>query len=65
MKHILHLISSIQGKESYSIKLGKAIVEKIQDKYPDSIVEELNLVDIEIPHLNPDVLSTFFIRKIS
>jgi len=63
MKHILHLISSIQGKESYSIKLGKAIVEKIQDKYPDSIVEELNLVDIEIPHLNPDVLSTFFIPE--
>ena len=63
MKHILHLISSIQGKESYSIKLGKAIVEKIQDKYPDSIVEELNLVDIEIPHLNPDVLRTFFIPE--
>jgi FMN-dependent NADH-azoreductase len=63
MKHILHLISSIQDKESYSIKLGKAIVEKIQDKYPDSIVEELNLVDIQIPHLNPDALRTFFIPE--
>lgn len=63
MKHILHIISSIQGKESYSIKLGKTIVEKIQDKYPDSTVEELNLVDIKIPHLNPEVLRTFFIPE--
>ena len=61
MKHILHLISSIQGKDSYSIKLGNTIVEKIREKYPDSTVEELNLVDIEIPHLNPALLRTFFI----
>jgi FMN-dependent NADH-azoreductase len=61
MKRILHLISSIQDKESYSIKLGHAIIEKIQGKYQGSILEELNLVDIEIPHLNPAVLRTFFI----
>ncbi len=61
MKHILHLMSSIQGSQSYSIKLGHTIVEKIQDKYPGSTVEEVNLVDIDIPHLNPDVLRTFFI----
>jgi FMN-dependent NADH-azoreductase len=61
MKRILHLISSMQGKESYSIKLGQAIVEKIEEKYPGSTLEELNLVDIEIPHLNPAVLRTFFI----
>jgi FMN-dependent NADH-azoreductase len=61
MKHILHLKSSIQGKASYSIKLGNAIVEKVQDKYPGSTLEELNLVDMEIPHLNPAVLRTFFI----
>jgi Acyl carrier protein phosphodiesterase len=61
MKHILHLKSSIQGATSYSIKLGHAIVEEIQEKYPGSIVEELNLVDIEIPHLKPEVLRAFFI----
>ena len=61
MKHILHVMSSLQAKESYSIKLGHAIVEKIQEKYPDSMLEEVNLVDIDIPHLNPDVLRTFFI----
>lgn len=61
MKHILHLKSSIQGAASYSIKLGQAIVEKVQQKYPGSTLEEVNLVDIEVPHLNPDVLRTFFI----
>lgn len=61
MKHILHLISSIQEKGSHSIQLGRTIVEKIQEKYPGSTLEELNLVDIEIPHLNPAVLRTFFI----
>jgi FMN-dependent NADH-azoreductase len=61
MKHILHLKSSIQGAASYSIKLGNAIVEKIQQKYPGSTLEEVDLVGVEIPHLNPDVLRTFFI----
>ena len=61
MKHILHLKSSIQGTTSYSIKLGNAIVEKIKGEYPGSTLEEVDLVDIDIPHLNPDVLRTFFI----
>jgi FMN-dependent NADH-azoreductase len=60
MKHVLHLKSSLQGKDSYSIKLGHAIVEKIQEKYPDSTLEELNLVESEIPHLTPNTLRTWF-----
>jgi FMN-dependent NADH-azoreductase len=63
MKHLLHVMSSLQAKESYSIKLGHAILEKIQEKYPGSTLEEVNLVDIDIPHLNPDVLRTFFIPR--
>lgn len=60
MKRILHLISSIQGNESYSIKLGKAIVEKAIEKYPGSTVEEVNLNDLEIPHLNPTILQSMY-----
>ena len=60
MKHILHLMSSIQPKESYSIKLGKTIIEKIQEKYPNSVLEELNLVDLDMPHLNPELLRKLF-----
>jgi len=61
MKRILHLISSIQGSESYSVRLGKAIVEKAMEKYPGSTVEEVNLNELEIPHLNPTILQSMFI----
>jgi FMN-dependent NADH-azoreductase len=60
MKRILHLISSIQGNESYSMKLGKAIVEKAIEKYPGSTVEEVNLNDLKIPHLNPTILQSMY-----
>jgi len=60
MKHILHLKSSLQGAASYSIKLGNAIVEKIQVKYPGSTVEEVDLVGREMPHLSPHVLHAMF-----
>jgi len=60
MKHILHLKSSLLGKESYSIKLGDAIIEKIQEEYPENTTAELNLVEQQIPHLSPEVLQSFF-----
>ena len=61
MKRILHLKSSLLGEDSYSIKQGDAIVEKIQEKYPENELEELDLVESGIPHLRPAVLRTFFI----
>lgn len=61
MKHILHLKSSILGAASYSNKLGNTIVEKIQDKYPGSKLEELDLVDTKIPHLTPEAFRAMFI----
>jgi len=60
MKHILHIKSSLLGAASYSIKLGNAIVDKIQEKYPTSTLEELNVVEREIPHLNPNSLRALF-----
>lgn len=61
MKRILHLTSSILGSESKSIKLGRAVVEKIIEKYPGSTVEEVDLVALEVPHLTPATLRTFFV----
>jgi FMN-dependent NADH-azoreductase len=61
MKHILHLISSIHGEESYSIRLGKNIIEKIQQKYPGSTLEEINLVELNVPHLNEATFQSFLI----
>jgi FMN-dependent NADH-azoreductase len=60
MKNILYLKSSLQGEASYSKKLGDAVIEKIQIKYPGSTVDELDLVESDIPHLKPEVLHAMF-----
>ncbi len=60
MKKILHIISSPRGAASQSIRLGKAIVEKIQAKYPGSTVSKTNLVDLKFPHLEESHLISFF-----
>ncbi|MFA6151025.1 MAG: NAD(P)H-dependent oxidoreductase [Chitinophagaceae bacterium] len=60
MKNILHLKSSLLGAESYSIKLGNAIIEKIQQKYPENKLQELDLVEMNIPHLTPLSLRPMF-----
>ena len=48
------------GEQSYSGKLGNAIVEKIQEKHPTSTVEQLDLVESNIPHLTPETLNAMF-----
>lgn len=60
MKKILHVISSPRGAASFSIKLGNAIVDKIKTTYPGSIVKEVNLVDMQFPHLEEAHLTSFF-----
>jgi FMN-dependent NADH-azoreductase len=60
MKRILHLKSSIMGEASFSNKLGHAIVAKIQEKYPNSMIEELDLVETKIPHITPDTIKAMF-----
>ena len=60
MKKILHIISSPRNGESFSIKLGNAVIEKIQAEYPGSIVKESNLVKTHFPHLEEAHLSSFF-----
>ena len=60
MKRILHLISSPRGDQSFSIKLGNAVISKIQDQYPGSTVEVVNLVERNVPHLDTAHLRSFF-----
>lgn len=59
-KKILQLNSSIMGTLSFSRKLGNAIVEKIIEKYPDSTVQQLDLVESNIPNLTPETLQAMF-----
>ncbi|WP_179414543.1 FMN-dependent NADH-azoreductase [Mucilaginibacter sp. E4BP6] len=60
MKKILHIISSPRGAASQSIKLGKAIIEKIETKYPESTVTEIDLVKLDFPHLDISHIVSFF-----
>src|ERR1700676_654562 len=60
MKKILHIISSPRGEASYSIKLGKSIIEKITAIYPGSIVKENILVNKQFPHLEEAQITSFF-----
>lgn len=59
MRNILHIISSPRGTNSFSIKLGRAIIEKLQVQYPGSIIKEHNLAQEQFPHLSEAVLAVF------
>ncbi|WP_407429839.1 FMN-dependent NADH-azoreductase [Arcticibacter sp.] len=63
MKTILHLISSPRQESSFSIKLGRAIVTQLQEKHPDSVVNEVNLIHENFPHLDAPHLQSFFTPK--
>lgn len=60
MKQILHIISSPRVEVSASRKLGNSVVEKIQQKYPDSIVKERDLTKNPVPLLEEVHINTFF-----
>ncbi|WP_129715452.1 FMN-dependent NADH-azoreductase [Pedobacter sp. SYP-B3415] len=60
MTTILHLISSPRQGASVSLQLGRAIVEKLQQQYPDSRVNEVNLLEEPMPHLDSSHLQSFF-----
>lgn len=60
MKTILHIISSPRNGASLSIKLGNAVIEKLQAAYPGSKVHTRNLVDDTFPHLEQEHITSFF-----
>jgi len=60
MKKILHVISSPRNEASVSRKLGSAVVEKIRETYPGSIVTERDLSKNFLPHLEEAHINSFF-----
>lgn len=60
MKKILHIISSPKGDSSFSVKLGNAIVEKLQKANPGSSVKVNNLTKHPFPHLEEATLEAFY-----
>lgn len=57
---ILHLISSPRGEASFSIKLGNAIVEKLQAANPESSLTTHDLTNTPFPHLEEVHINSFF-----
>ena len=60
MKKILHIISSPKGQNSFSIKLGNAIVDKIKQANPGSTVYTKDLTKTPFPHLEEATLAAFY-----
>ncbi len=60
MKNILHIISSPRGEASYSIRLGNAIIDKITNLHPGSVVKVRNVAQDNLPHLSASHLESFF-----
>lgn len=60
MKKILHIISSPKGENSFSTKLGNAIVEKLRSAEPDSTVQVHDLTRHPFPHLEEATLAAFY-----
>jgi FMN-dependent NADH-azoreductase len=57
---ILHIISSAKGDASFSLKLGNAVIEKLEAKYPGSTITTRDVVKHPFPHLEEVHLSSFF-----
>ena len=60
MKNILHIITSPRMDVSASRKLGNAVIEKIQEKYPDSNIKSRDLTKNPVPFLGEEHINTFF-----
>lgn len=60
MKKVLHLMSSPKGDSSVSRKLGKVVIEKILQRYPDSVLTEKDLNKDVPPHLTELHIQGFF-----
>lgn len=60
MKKILHIISSPKGENSFSTKLGNAIIDKLKAAEPDSTIQVHDLTKHPFPHLEEATLAAFY-----
>jgi FMN-dependent NADH-azoreductase len=58
--NILNVITSPMGNASQSIKLGNAIVEKIQENHPNSVLTIRDLNVSTFPHLTENQISSIY-----
>jgi len=60
MKNILHIISSPKGARSFSNKLANAVIDKIKEAHPGSVVHIRDVAAHPFPHLEEATLAAFY-----
>jgi FMN-dependent NADH-azoreductase len=60
MKKILSIQSSPRGTASKSIRLTNVIIDKLRAAHPDAVVETIDLIDMNFPHLGQAHIASFF-----
>lgn len=58
--NLLHLVTSLNGPESSSYKLGNSIINKLQEQNEPLKIKTTNLAEKPFPHLEVQHLSSFF-----
>lgn len=57
MKKLLHIIATPRGNESSSLKVSGAFLAEFSKKYPDCLIEELNVGTVKLPELAMEEVS--------
>ncbi len=60
MKKILNIVTSIKGKESFSLRLSDAILERLESVYPNSTIKTRDLGKNPFPHLEETHFASFY-----
>lgn len=60
MKKILNIVSSIMGDQSFSIKLSRSILDKLQASYPGSEIVTRDLAKHPFAHMEESYLAALF-----
>jgi FMN-dependent NADH-azoreductase len=60
MKKIIHITSSTKGANSFSTRLGKAIIEKLLVQHPGSSVTTRDLIANPAPYISVEEVAAFY-----
>jgi FMN-dependent NADH-azoreductase len=57
MKKLLHIIATPRGTDSSTLKVSRALLAEFSKKYPDCVIDELNVATARLPDLAVEEVS--------
>lgn len=60
MSKLLVIKSSPMGAQSVTLKLVTSFVEKYTEQHPETTVIDKNVLELNLPHLNDEIVGTYF-----